>query len=171
MSLATVIITTTDFDDIYNHLNTHKPKYKNMHLREACQVKKQRVLRYLHIMKSKTSNEIHGMVSGPNIFCHYIIKKNALGRIQINVQSENGTPREIKRLAKNFTKEIMNRVAFEKGGSEHYPKRKKKQFYLIRNDPGTPASHKSCQAALKSGTLDVSFLNQLVSWKFRLLYP
>lgn len=171
MSLATVTINTTDFEDIYHHINNHKPKYKNMHLREACQVNKQRVLRYLHIMKSKPGNEIHGMISGPNIFCHYVIKKNNAGRVQINIHSETGTSKEIKRMAKNFVKEILSRVEFERGGSLHYPKRKQRQFYLIRNDPGTKATHKSCLVALNSGTLDASFLNQLSSWKFRLLYP
>ncbi len=68
MSLALLQVAPSDLALIYGHLATHT-RYRNMHLREACQRNGKRDLRYLHAMYAlKAQGTIEGMISGPGVF-------------------------------------------------------------------------------------------------------
>lgn len=88
MSLASVTVQPDDFDLVYEHLIAHKPKYRNMHMRQICHRNKVRMLRYLHAMCANGSPEsIDGMISGPGVFWRYQLLR-AHGHAQINVLRE-----------------------------------------------------------------------------------
>jgi hypothetical protein len=174
MSLAAIQISQDEWDLIYDHILSHRPKYQNMHMREARIQNKKRGLRYLHAMMARPKElEINGVLSGPDIFCRYTIIKNRFGKTQINVLSEKGSKEEKERLAKRFLVEILNRVEFEKENPnpEFSPKRTEGEFYLKRRVPGMPITHKNCQAALKKQSLDKAFLQVLEDWRLALLHP
>jgi hypothetical protein len=172
MSLAYVTVTPSDFDLIYGHLESHKPPYRNMHMREACQRSRKRDLRYLHGMYARpgVSNEIEGMISGPEVFWHYKIVKGKL-RTQLRVLREWGSPEALDRIGRRFFSEVMNRIAQEREGEVHYPKRTPGQFYLRRSEPGMVATHPTCRRAVTAGVLDQRFVSQLLPWGLELLGP
>lgn len=172
MSLALVQVASTDFDWIYGHLVSHNPKYRNMHLRETRTRNKQRELRYLHAMHAKPNGprEIEGMISGPDILCHYKL----MGRkrhTQLNVLVEQADPKAQERLGRRFLTEVMARIDEERVGNEYFPRRTPGQFYLRRKEPGMPATHPNCMAAIAEGVLDLQFVSLLSPWGFELLHP
>jgi predicted transcriptional regulator len=171
MKLALVEVTHSDFEQIYDHLASHKPHYRNMHMREACQRKRKRELRYLHAMYAlPTGREIDGMISGPGIFWHYkLIGTGA--RTRIRVFGERGSPKDLARIGRHFVKRILARIELEREDAKRHPKRKAGQFYLRRCQPGMPDTHRNCRRAVTSGALDPRFVSQLESWDLELLCP
>ena len=172
MSLALVTVSTTDFDVIHQHLLSHNPRYSNMHMREACQRNGKRDLRYLHAMRiaPRASNVIEGMISGPCVYWRYQLVRTR-SRTQLNVLSDRGAPKARARLARRFMTEIMRRIAQERAGSTHHPRRTPGQFYLRRSQFGSQASHPNCRQAVTAGVLDSAFVSQLASWDLQLLRP
>lgn len=170
MSLALVQVSVTDFNTIYSHIALQK--HSNMHLREARQKNKKRVLRYLHAMYAGTGRpEIDGVISGPGVFWHYKLLLTAAGQTRIRVLVQRGTAKDAARIQRTFLQEILARVAFEQTGKVHYPKRLSGQLYLRRNLSGTAASHAKCLSAVAAGELDPAFVAQLQPWNFELLRP
>jgi hypothetical protein len=171
MSLALVALSPTDFQTIYDHLTTHKPPYRNMHLREACQRNGKRDLRYLHAMHAnRGAPEIEGMVSGPGVFWHYKIV-NARIRTQLNVLVETASPKAKARMLRRFLAEINGRIQQETAGSQYFPTRTPGQLYLRRKRPGTSATHPHCTQAVAQQVLDGRFVSSLAAWELELLRP
>src|SRR4051812_47272449 len=100
--LAQVALTLPSVQRIYDHLVSHKPHCRNMHLREACQRNGKRDLRYLHAMYAIPDRiEIEGMISGPGLFWHYrIIGTGSATRIR--VFDEDAPAKAVDRLIKRF---------------------------------------------------------------------
>jgi hypothetical protein len=171
MSLALVKVQVSDFDAIFDHLMS-RPKYENMHLREACQRDNQRELRYLHAMHANGNGsfEIEGMISGPEVFWHYKLTRGK-GRTQLNVFSQRGSQKALARMQERFLAEIFARVKQEQSSKEYHPSLTPGQFYLRRANPGMPASHSNCLAAVSKGVLDPRFVSKLGAWNFRLVHP
>ena len=59
VGLAVAKLQPSQFQLLYNHLISHKPPYRTMHLREARYRNKKRVLRYLHAMHAMLSSLGH----------------------------------------------------------------------------------------------------------------
>lgn len=172
MSLAHVRVTTDEFDRLYGHLASHKPKHRNMHLREACERDGQRDLRYLHCIYAHlgSTQVVEGVISGPGLLWHYqLIRSRA--RTQLNLLEENAPRRALQRIGRRFLPEILNRIDTEQSGEIHFPKRKPGQFYLRRWIPGTSVTHRHCQRAVDAGVLAPLFLSKLSAWNFELLAP
>jgi hypothetical protein len=172
MSLALVSVSRSDFNFIYSHLLTRDPRYRNMHLREACQRNNLRDLRYLHAMHANASAlpEIEGMISGPGVFWHY--KLLAVGSAtQLNVLSERGSSKALARMQRTFLSEVFARVQLEQSGVVHHPVRTPGQFYLRRSIPGMPATHPTCRLAVTAGALDNEFASRLAVWQLEVLHP
>jgi hypothetical protein len=164
MSLATV--TESDFDAIYHHLATRNPRYRNMHLRQACTRNGQRDLRYLHAMYASTRTRlVEGAISGPGLFLRYTMGK------QLNVLEDDVPAKALARIARRFLPEILGRVALEQEGSTYPPNRTEGQYYLMRRIGGIPASHATCRRAVTAGVLDERFVAQLAAWDLALLCP
>lgn len=170
MSLALVSVSRTDFDVISHHLVSHKPRYRNLHLREARRRNNVRDLRYLHAMHLTSPLEIEGMISGPGVSWHYRLVRG-VSRTQLHVLREHGTSRDLERIGRRFLREIMARIQLEREPGPHYPKRTPGQFYLKRRIPGTPATHRNCGQAVAAGVLDQAFVDVLDSWNLELLRP
>ena len=171
MSLALVSINQSSFEQLYDHLITHKPPYRNLHLREACQRGGKRVLKYLHAMQaSRESPEIEGMICGPGIYWHYSIVRTR-NRTQLKVYVEQASRPEKTRMLKRFLAEITKRVQQEKSGNHFHPKRIPGQYYLRRRRSGTHVSHPHCVQAIAQGVLDARFVSKLSLWDLELLCP
>lgn len=172
MSLANVALASSDFELIHDHLMSHEPRYRNMHLREVRQRAKKRVLRYLHAMRALPGEPktIEGMISGPGVLWHYRIAQTKR-RTQLSVLQERGDAEDLERIGRRFLIEIRKRVSFERSGERHRPKRLKGHFYLRRGLPGTPSSHPTCRLAVGEGVLDELFVSKLSGWGFELLCP
>ena len=171
MSLALVTVPISDFDVIHDHVATYYPQHRNMHLREAHYSNKKRVLLYLHALHAKRgARQIEGMISGPGLFWHYVLS-GSKSRTQLTVIHEPSDLKARKRIQQQFLAEILERVALEKKGEKHFPKRKKGQFYLRRWAPGSPATHRHCVSAVSSKVLDQRFVAVLEDWNLELLCP
>jgi len=172
LSLALVTVELSDFEYVHDHVANHYPAYRNMHLREACQRDGERELRYLHAMHAKPggSRQIEGMISGPGLFWHYVLT-GSKSRTQMTVIHEPVDEKARKRIQQQFLAEIFERVALEKSGKKHYPKRKEGQFYLRRGAAGTPATHRHCLSAVANEVLDQRFVSVLERWNLELLCP
>jgi hypothetical protein len=168
LSLAKVLVPVSDFEVIHDHVLNHYPQYRNMHLREHCQRDGERDLLYLHAMRAVpgSSKKLEGMISGPGLYWHYVLTQK-----QITVLHEPTSEKARKRIEKYFLTEILERVALERSGEKHYPKRKKGQFYLKRGAVGTPATHRHCVSAVATGALDRRFVSVLQLWNLELLCP
>ena len=153
------------YEDVFEHLNNCK--YKNMHLREACQIDKQRCLRYLHIVRIKPdSSVVEGHISGPEInACYELLPNDVIRFLELSGSKKNKI-----RIQNCLLKELNNRVNQEKNEGKHFPKRKKSQLYLSRWKEGMPADHEKCNQARAQG-LSNTFLSKLMPWKFRLIIP
>jgi len=170
MSLALVRFSASDFQLIHNHLTSHKPGYRNMHLRKSCARNGHRALRFLHAMHANSSTEVEGMISGPNIFCHYKLISIG-GRTQINVLTEQCLPAEKRRFQRYFLSDILRRIREERAMTGNVrPRYARGQYYLHRQRTGMPASHSFCRAAVSNGALHQSFVAQLQPWQLALLY-
>jgi hypothetical protein len=174
MTLRAVRLSEPEFQEVCHHLTTHRPHYRNMHLRDFRQRNRQRGLRYLHAMRAveiEHSTGIEGMISGPDgLLVHYRIQlRNSGPRIQ--VFREDGPQAEIDRIGARFLPQIMKRIQEERAGNEHNPKRLKGQFYLRRCRPGMRPDHRTCVAAVAARVLDPWFVGQLGAWNFELLWP
>lgn len=169
MSLANVAVSTSDFDHIYHHVSTHLPKYRNMHLREACQRNGARDLRYLHALRVVPGDApaIEGMISGPGVFWHYVLVRTRT-KTQLNVLAEVGTPKDLARIETRFLAEIMKRIAQEGASGQPYANYSPGQFYLRRRAPGMSATHPTCRAAVGRRVLDRRFVAVLSPWKLEL---
>lgn len=170
MSLFQVTVPLSEFESIYSHIARHKPRYANMHLREACQRAGSRDLRYLHAMHVPGAGLIEGMISGPEVFWHYSLQRARHGT-QLNVLQERGSDAALERIGRRFLTEISNRVEQEKQGGEYFPRYSPGQYYLRRQEPGSDPSSLVCVRAVADGVLDQSFVDQLANWKFCLLNP
>jgi hypothetical protein len=168
MSLALVQVDVSEFNQIFHHLTTHT-KYRNMHLREARQHNKRRVLRYLHAMYPTRSGVIDGMISGPGVFWQYTLSV-VRGQTQINVLAHNCSLKDSARIQTRFLPEIMRRMAQEQTKQSGFPKLTPGQFYLRRHLPGMHHGHANCQAAVQSGALDQRFVSALQGWNLSLLH-
>ena len=172
MSLALATVEASEFDDLYTHITAHFLPYRNLHMREVCQRSGRRQLRYLHAMFAVRSArpEIEGVISGPEVFWHYkLVRLDS--QTQLNVLDERGPDRELDRIERRFTREIMARVSLERETQTHYPKRTPGEFYLRRQRPGSAASHRHCALAVASGTLAPEFVSKLAAWDLELLRP
>jgi hypothetical protein len=170
MSLAFVVIPITEFEVLLNHLVFYAPPYRCMHLREARQRNSRRQLRYLHTLYATTLGEVEGMISGPDIFCHYRLRLVG-SRTQVNLLAERGTPFELDRIARRYVIEVSRRIAAEQSDETHYPTRLPGQFYLRRRLPGMADSHANCLRAVAERVLDQQFVSQLAFWGLELLCP
>jgi hypothetical protein len=170
MSLALVSFPLSDFDIIYDHLRSQQ--YRNMHLREACQRRGERDLRYLHAVRPKPGpiDVIEGMISGPEILWRYELIRTRT-QTQVNVSIDEASPKARERIGARFVRELVKRVDAEKEGFEYYPKRTPGQFYLRRYAPGMSPSHPTCRRAIASGVLDRRFVSLILPWGFQLLCP
>jgi hypothetical protein len=169
MSLALLHVPAEDFRTIRGHLLSHLPPYLNMHLREARYRNKIRVLRHLHAMYApRDRSEIHGMISGPNVFWHYRLILEA-GRSQTQILDEEASSEDAVRLRHRLLRDILNRVQMERAGLKYPPKLTPGQLYLRRHPLGTPAGDAVCRAAVLNGDLDQRFVSQLASWDLALL--
>lgn len=172
MSLALVTVASSDFELVHDHLSSHKPPYRNMHMREACQRDGRRDLRYLHAMYAPPGAQkiVEGMISGPEVLWHYRLLQTK-SRTQLNVLREQGSPQARNRIRRRFLVEILNRIDDERAAGNHHPTRTHGQFYLRRKVPGMPASHPKCQQAVAEGMLAQLFVSRLSDWGFELLHP
>jgi hypothetical protein len=172
MSLALVTIDVDQFDLVYQHLVHGKRKYRNMHMREACQRNGVRDLRYLHAMYAPETvpAQILGMISGPGVFWQYRITLGRRGT-HVAVPIQRANPSDRARILRRFVTEINNRIQDEESGEIHFPKRSSGQYYLRRSKPGMDANHPNCIAAVQDGVLDARFVAQLSSWNLELLHP
>ena len=172
MSLASVALQRSDLDRIHDHLTSHMPAYRNMHLREARTRNKRRELRYLHAMYAPLSPNklIEGAISGPGVNWRYRLTQTRAG-VQVSVLSERASPKDLERIERQFLKEILARIDEEQSGKQFYPSRLPGQCYLKRSRPGMPATHPNCASAVADGVLDQAFVAQLVPWNFLLLRP
>lgn len=171
MGLAVAKIQPSQFQLLHNHLISHKPPYRTMHMREARYRNKKRVLHYLHAMHAPAqyANVIEGMISGPGVFWHYeLIGSSSV--TQLNVKAERGTPADKNRIGTAFLAEILRRIAAEQKGSSFHPTYLPGQFYLRRKRGGMDAGHPNCQTAVTQGVLDARFVSQLAPWDLELLY-
>jgi ribosomal protein L20 len=171
MALARVQLSASDFDTVYDHMRQHMPAYANMHLREACKRNKKRDLRYLHAMRVKpgTQRAIEGMICGPGILWEYeLIPRSA--HTQIIVKTDKASPKERRRIERQFRKEILRRVNAERAGNRGFPKLAPGQFYLRRGRAMAP-NHPNCQSAIARGVLDPAFVSRVLVWNFLLLAP
>ena len=170
--IALVTVTPNEFDLVYDHLAVRHPKYRNMHLREVSNPNGKRTLRYLHAMYAHKvpSNTISGMISGPVVFWHYqIVRRNQ--RTQINVITEQASPKERDRILQQFIKEILRQIRSEVDSGSHPLNYLPGQYYLRRHVPGMLSNHQNCISAVTSCVLSPLFVSQLASWNFALLHP
>jgi hypothetical protein len=174
MGLALVQVPFTDFQDINDHLRTYMPRYQNMHLRQARQRNKRRVLRYLHAMYAPNAQQIDGMISGPGVYWSYNLFA-AAGRTRIRVLANQASPADERRMERSFLQEVLRRVQeeqnFAQSPQRFAPRRLPGEFYLRRAQPGMSATHAHCVAATSSGALDPRFVSQLRGWNLELLHP
>lgn len=171
MSLALVQISVPVFQEIRDHLVSHYPNYRNMHLREARYRNKKRVLHYLHALHAPRSGlDVEGMISGPDVFWHYQMSMASRTEVHLRVLSRRSSAPSDARIYRHFLPEIVERIQQEKAGSQHHPKLTPGQFYL-RRGPGMSAAHPNCRAAVASGELDQRFVSQLHAWDLWLLRP
>jgi hypothetical protein len=171
MSLALVQVSVPVFHEIRDHLESHYPRHRNMHLREACYRNKKRVLHYLHALYAPVDKpHVEGMISGPDVFWHYRMFMASRTQIHLQVLSPRSTPYEDDRIYRCFLPEVLTRIHEEKTGPKRFPKPLPGQFYLRRSLPGMPMDHRHCRLAVSTRTLDQPFVSQLASWNLRLLY-
>ena len=172
MTLAAVQIAPSEFERIRDHLVSHKPPYRTMHLREARVRNKKRTLRYLHAMHTTPADPlmIEGMISGPGAFWHYRIT-NSRGQPQLNVLAEHGPGEELARIGRSFLPKILARIDEEQAGSAFHPTYLAGEFYLRRRRGGIHSTHAHCQLALNKGVLNAKFVSKLASWDLELLCP
>lgn len=175
MSLADVVVSVSEFDLIYGHMLTHRPRernYRNMHMREACQREGERGLRYLHAMRVRPgeARAIDGMMSGPDVLWEYELVRTRT-RTQLVVTTDEADSRARDRIGRRFLSEILARVAEEQDGVVHHPKLSPGQLYLRRHHPPMAATHPTCRSAVDAGALDQRFVSRILPWGFRLLCP
>lgn len=173
MSLAQVQLSLSDFSLIHEHIAS-KPRYRNMHLREACQRNGERDLRYLHAMHAaQDRRDIEGMIAGPGVFWHYKLTPTRFAT-QVSVLVDRGAPRDRARIGRRFLKEILTRIQQEREreqeGSEYFPTRTPGQFYLRRRAPGMPSTHPNCRVAVTARVLDPQFVANFAAWNLELLH-
>nr|HMR07271.1 hypothetical protein [Polyangiaceae bacterium] len=113
MNLPLPTFEPLDYEVIHEHLVSYKPPFRNMHLREACQRNKKRVLRQLHaIFAVPGSAMIEGMISGPEVLFRYQI--TATGRhTQFSFIAGRGTAQVLSRIAERLRDNIMARIRME----------------------------------------------------------
>jgi len=172
MSLALVTVETHEFDLIYQHLLSHNPKCRNMHMREACQRNGKRTLRYLHAMYAPDSakKQIEGMISGPEVFWHYrLVRLRSRTQIEL-LDSEAADTKAKRRILSRFLKEILNRMHDEESGPHAFPKLSRGQYYLRRKAGGIAPNHLNCISAVRERVLAPAFVSQLEPWNFALLH-
>jgi hypothetical protein len=169
MSAALVIISESEFDEIFVHMTSHKSGYRNMHLRAHRAPKTGRELRHLHAIYALKGSpkQIEGMISGPKVFVHYKITRRANQPAQMTVITASGDQRERAKIWESFAKNVLDRARAEP--SPFPPKYLKGQYYLRRHRGGMVATHPTCQQAIASGTLDAKFVAQLAPWDLALL--
>ena len=176
MSLALVHVPLSDFQFVYDHMQTYRTPsgrlHQNMHLRKMRQEANEPQLRYLHAMFASPANEIEGAISGRGLFWRYKIK-SANGRTQLQVLRRRCSRlSEDARLQRRFLPEILQRVREEQAGIEHPPPRLKAgEFYLRRSMPGMHSGHENCVTAVETGILDPDFVAELHGWNLMLLNP
>jgi len=177
MSLALVQISPADFQMLYDHLSTFRPRYKNMHMRQVRYVtvtnrpKKRMLLRYLHAMIATPTGEIEGVISGPSAFWDYRLKVSS-GLPQIQVRVRRSSPEADARLRDRFVPEVLKRMRQEKEThGDVFPKLTPGEFYLRRCRPGMLSTHANCLTAVSTGVLDQRFVDKLRAWNFALLHP
>ena len=92
MGLALVQVSAPVFQEIRDHLLSHYPRYRNMHLREA-RYRNKRVIHYLHALFAPTSAlDVEGMISGPDVFWHYRMSMASRTQVHLRVLSHRSSP-------------------------------------------------------------------------------
>ena len=166
MGLAHARVSVADFHTIHDHLVSHMPDHRNMHLRKARTRKRTKNLRFLHAMYApQAANVIDGMISGPGIFWSYQLSvANATTQIQVFAQVSSS--QEDDGLEETFLHDILARVREEQAmalavaqGTKRFPPNYLPgRFYLRRALPGMAATHPRCQAALAAYVLSPPFV-------------
>lgn len=171
MSLALVQVSVPVFQEIRDHLVSHMPDHRNMHMREWCTRNGERRLRYLHAMYApESTSDVQGMICGPEVSLSYRMRMASRTRVHLDVVPRRITPpKEDARLFDRFLPEIQGRIADERERPEHHPKLTPGQFYLRRRVPGVHRTHRNCIAAVAAGVLDRDFVSQLYAWNLRLI--
>lgn len=173
MGLAAVKISSSEFEEIYEHIVSHNPKCQNMHDRQVRTPGGKRILRYLMAMHATPSepNKVEGMICGPSVFWHYqfvYVKRRA----QLNVFAENAPDEEKDRIGRRLVPEIFRRIKSERAiRDDPRTNYSTGQFYLRRKQGGMHPSHRHCVLALKLGVLNESFVSKLQPWNFELVRP
>jgi hypothetical protein len=171
MGLAQVHVSVPYFQQLYTHLTTHKPRYRNMHLRATRIRNGHREMRHLHAVYASGATEIAGMISGPAVFCHYELTL-VRGQPQMRVLAEDCNTQEADRIQHRFLRDMLRRMRDEQENDQDHPVRRLAgQFYLRRCRPGMLPDHANCEAATSSGALDPRFVAQFHHWNFELLRP
>lgn len=172
MSLAHVVVSGAEVDDIYDHLVSYNPKYRNMHLR-ATYSGTPATLRYLHAMIAHDDEEqrIEGKISGPEGFWHYELTV-VRGVGQIGVFDERASMSARSRMERVFLREIRVRINEEQKLKQaphgFAPRRIRGELYLKRSSPGSLPSEPICQAAVSANVLDPTFVAALYPWDLEL---
>lgn len=168
MGLAQVQLQAADFQSLHGHMMASR--HRNLHLREANRRGDRLVLRHLHAMYARGPNEIVGMISGPDVFCHYELVL-VRGQPQMRVLAEECSAEEADRIQGRFLREALKRVRDERNRPAKLPiRRTPGHFYLKRRTPGSAANDASCVAATSRAVLDRRFVSQLRGWNFELLH-
>jgi hypothetical protein len=162
-------IEVSEFDKIYNHLSRFKPPYKNMHLRESCQRKNKRELRYLHAMFAD-KGLIYGIISGLGVYVDYYLQNNN-GVIQFNVLEIESDDKNIHRLNSKLLSEILARIdqEIELADKDSYSRTSPGVLYLRRSQDAFSPTHPYCIEAVKKGLLHQPFVERISTWGFRLV--
>jgi hypothetical protein len=173
MGLAAANLTRSEFETIHDHLTSHNPKCRNMHLRAVKYRGGKRGLRYLHAVHVPATDiaKLEGMICGPEVFWHYQIV-HSKGRPQLNVLGEHGPDRELDRIGKRFVREILERIQKEQALREEIRTNYLAgQFYLKRRQGGMPSSHRHCLRAVRQQVLNEQFVSKLQPWNLELVCP
>lgn len=173
MGLAAAKLSSSEFQEIHDHIVSHNPKCQSMHFRQVKQPGGKRVLRYLVAMHATPAepNKIDGMICGPGVFWHYQVIY-VKGRAQLNVFAEEGPDEEKDRIGERFVSEIFRRIKSERTiRDEPRTNYRKGQFYLRRKQGGMSPTHRHCVLAIKRGVLNEKFVSKLQPWNLELVCP
>jgi hypothetical protein len=169
MGLAQVQVSLSDFQQLHDHLMTHNPRCRNMHLRDFRTEDRRRVMRHLHAVYATSANVISGMISGPGVFCHYDLVL-VRGQPQWRVPVEECSQPDADRSAGRCLREVVSRMRDERTSDLDHPvNRSEGQLYLQRRHGGMSPDHEYCVDAIEREALDGRFVAQLAPWNLALI--
>jgi hypothetical protein len=168
MGLANVQFALPDFRQLHDHLMTHNPRCRNMHLRATYPNTKPAQMRHLHAVYASGDAEIAGMISGYDVFCEYRLLL-LRGQPQMRVLTEEGDAQEVERIQHRFLLDMVKRMREERMSDLDHPvNRIEGQLYLRRQYGGMSPDHAYCVDAIENEALDRRFVAQLAPWNLAL---